>query len=263
MKTNLLRNTLTVVAALASCGVAQAHLNYTNRDFGSWDPGNEYRTMTLSGSVSGDFGWAFGTEDALADSHRMRAFRFHLANAGFVNIMVGSTGAGTFFPAYSIYEGLSHLRPNGFAHDQSERTQQALTAIYGDPHGKRGAFNSLGDWVIGNDDRVDPEEGFQASSLRWFTYAGHAADGSSANFGLNPAILGDGLADGFVSGDFYLEAGDYTLMVGGAFLRESDPGGPYTAFPVNTTITVIPEPSAATLALVSCLGLLLARRRRV
>jgi hypothetical protein len=53
--------------------------------------------------------------------------------------------------------------------------------------------------------------------LASFTYIGHAADGTAANFGNAPGIEGDGTADGFLTATFLdLAPGDYSFFVGGA-----------------------------------------------
>jgi hypothetical protein len=131
-----------------------------------------------------------------------------------------------------------------------------------------GCFNALGDWKMGNDD------GKQYSDLSSFIYAGNAADGTSANYGTgatiiprangttqtNDLIRGDGLADGSVTGIFALDAGDYTILVGGATY-----GGTSTSsFGFNSTLSVmaIPEPSTYALLSVGAMVLVAACRYR-
>lgn len=131
-----------------------------------------------------------------------------------------------------------------------------------------GCFNALGDWKMGSDD------GIQYSDLSSFIYAGNAADGTSANYGTgatviprangttqtNDLIRGDGLADGSVTGTFALDAGDYTILVGGATY-----GGTSTSsFGFNTTLSValIPEPSTYALFGIGALIMLGAYRKR-
>lgn len=247
---------------------AFAHLTYTGRDFGTLSPGNETVSTTKAGTISSTFGWAYSTDYDLGDSHRNRAFRFTLANPGQVNIAVQATGSGNpLLPAFSIYSGLAHLAPDALDHDGSPITVAYLTGLFGAPNVAQGAFNALGDWTIGNEDVYntpgDPLSGVAvAASLKSFIYQGNAADGTSSNFGSATGINGDGNADGFVSGSFYLPAGDYTLMVGGARMYSGGlPAGPYTSYGANVTLSVIPEPSACLVTALSGMGLLLRRRR--
>ena len=254
MKSQATARIASLAAMLAAAGSASAHITYTGRNFGSFSPGNQSTATTLGGSVSSNFGWAYSTDPQMGDSHRLRAFRFNLATAGNITVSTGAGAAG-FFPAFSVYGGLSHLAPHANAHDTSTITTDELNFVYGSGHGKRGAFNALADWFIGNDANAN-----QPASLRHFDYMGHAADGTSANFGSNPGIIGDGLADGVVTATFNLPAGDYTLMVGGAHYTAAPPAGPYNSNAVNVTLSVIPEPSTALLGALGALALL--RRRR-
>lgn len=262
MKTTI---SITLLIA-ATLGTASAHITYTNRDLGTFRPGNETKSSTKSGTISSTFGWAYSTDDDLGDSHRNRAFRFALLNPGQVTISVQRTGIDNILlPALSVYSGLSHLSPDANAHDTSPLSLTYLASL-GGTQPKQGAFNALGDWSIGNDDIYntpgDPDSGIAvAASLRSFIYQGNAADGTSVNFGSAAGIDGDGLADGFVTGTFNLPAGDFTLMVGGAEYLTTPPAGPYTSYAANVTLTVIPEPSGALLLGISCMGLVLRRRR--
>ena len=74
---------------------------------------------------------------------------------------------------------------------------------------------------------------------------------------------GDGLTDGFVTGTFFLAAGEYTLAVGGAnyFLQGTDslaPNYDNTNYTFTATVSNVPEPSAAGLLVagVAALGML-------
>lgn len=245
---------------------AFAHLSYTNRDLGTFSPGYESTFSTKSGTISSTFGWAYSTDDDLGDSHRNRAFRFSLSNAGQVTVSVQRTGAGNILlPALSIFSGLAHIAPDELDHDGSPITQLYLSGLLG-TQPKQGAFNALGDWSIGNEDVYntpgDPLSGVAvAASLKSFIYMGNAVDGTSANYGIAAGINGDGNADGFVSASFNLPAGDYTLMVGGAGYLANLPAGPYTSYGADVTLSVIPEPSVSLLGVITGLSLALRRRR--
>jgi hypothetical protein len=67
-------------------------------------------------------------------------------------------------------------------------------------------MNALGSFSVGND----------AGLISELEYIGHAADGTSANYGNADGILGDGNADGTVTGTFALQPGTYSLWVAGA-----------------------------------------------
>jgi hypothetical protein len=260
-----MKSTTIPLLLAATLGCASAHVSYTNRDLGTFSPGNETKSATKSGTISSTFGWAYSTDDDLGDSHRNRAFRFTLLNPGQVVISVQRTGVGNILlPALSVYSGLTHLPPEALAHDSSPLSLTYLASL-GGTQPRQGAFNALGDWSIGNDDVYntpgDPGSGLAVpASLRTLVYQGNAADGTSANFGSAAGINGDGIADGFVTGTFNLPAGDFTIMVGGAEYFTTPPAGPYTSYATDVTLSVIPEPSAALLGALGAVALL--RRRR-
>jgi hypothetical protein len=262
-----MKTTVSIPLLIAvTLGTASAHISYTNRDLGTFSPGNEMTSSTKSGNISSTFGWAYSTDDDLGDSHRNRAFRFTLLNPGQVMISVQRTGIGNILlPALTVYSGLSHLPPDALAHDSSALSLTHLASL-GGTQPKQGAFNALGGWSIGNDDVYntpgEPLSGIAVpASLRSFVYQGNAADGTSANFGSAVGINGDGLADGFVSGTFNLPAGDFTIMVGGAEYLTTPPGGTYTSYAANVTLSVIPEPSSAIMGLGALLAFACRRQR--
>ena len=261
------------LAALAIAGTkALAHVGYSGRDFGTlmYNPDGSGKTVTISTqTVSSGFGWADATDADWGDSHRGRFFRFTLSGSGDVQItaqrnLLGTGPTGTFLPAFSLYSGLGQLAPEQGGHDASQ------LSIDSRPAGTEGSFRSLTDWSIGNDDTYNtggPTSGvLYAARLAYFTYIGHAADGTSANFGSAAGIAGDGTADGFVTATFSsLAAGDYSLFVGGAnYALQTTETGP-TTFPtygVNVTVGLIPEPSTSSLLLGSAALLALLRRRK-
>jgi len=244
---------LCLAAACAAPSGLQAHISYSGRDFGALVVGNP-ATSILTQTVSSSFGWADATDDDWGDSHRLRAFSFSLNTSASVMITVernaGGTGpAGTFLPAFSLFSGLAHLS-SPLAHDRSALSVQWLRQQFGTSStglggsGKEGSLSALGDWAIGNSVSqtvIDPSD-----SLRFFTYIGHAADGTSVNFGLAPGINGDGLADGSVTASFHgLAPGNYSLFIGGAHYaaQTAEPGPTYPTYGVNVTVQAVPEPS--------------------
>jgi hypothetical protein len=220
-----------------------------------------FKTITNQ-TVTSDFGWVAGTSPAYGDAHHIRAFRFTLAEAGLTTINVAADAArGTalglpIMPAFSLYSGL--LSTGSPDYDTAGITLAWLQTL-GSPQPRNGALNSLGDWKIGNDASVPDGLGnYDFNELSSLTYIGNAADGTSANFGSAAGINGDGVADNSVQQSFWLPAGDYTVIVGGAEIAGSNS----LTFGINTSLTVIPEPSGALLLGISCLGLAVRRRRR-
>lgn len=202
-------------------------------------------------TVTSNFGWAAGTNaDVLGNAHDIKAYRFTLAEAGLATINVSraarGTGAQTFLPAFSLYSGLLHT---GSADYDTAPVTLAYLATLGGTQPKDGAFNALDTWKIGNDD----------GDLSTLTYVGNAADGTSSIFGAASGINGDGLADGSVQASFWLPAGDYSLIIGGADVSGNDLTGTYG---IDASLTVVPEPSAIGLLGLSACGLLIRRRIR-
>ncbi len=254
----------TIIISLLAARTAIAHTTYggITRDLGpSVDVvpgvisgasiGSPYFKSIETQTVTSNFGWVAGTGAAFGDAHDIKAYRFTLAEAGWATITVGSaargTGLETFFPAFSLYSGLFHT--NGVSDYDTALVTQNYLATLGDPQPRNGAFDALHTWKMGND----------AGELSTLTYVANAADGTASNFGSAAGINGDGLADGSVTGSFWLPAGDYSLTIGGADSSGTDLLGTYG---INVSLTVIPEPSAAGLLVVSVVGLI-ARRKRV
>ena len=222
-------------------------------------------------------------------------------------------GHDVLLPGFSLYAGLSHTT-SPLAHDSSSLSVEWLRQQFGtagvaeaytdananavwDPgeaftdtnangvwdsanlggSGKEGSFNALGNWSIGNSTTnwptvpADP----RTDSLRSFTYVGHAADGTTANYGTfgTATIGGDGVADGTVSQTFLnLASGDYSLLVGGAgYAAQATEtmtfGATNTSYPtygVSVTVAPLPEPTGVVLVVVGLAGAasIVARRRR-
>lgn len=253
MKTNLITK-LTFAAVLCSVSPSFAHTSYggSARDLGTVSGTSitpYFKTITNQ-TVTSDFGWAAGTSPLFGDAHDIKAYRFTLAEAGLATITVSAanrgSGLGTFYPAFSLYSGLLHT--NGISDYDTALVTQEYLASLGDPQPRRGAFDALDTWKMGND----------AGELSTLSYVGNAADGSASTFGTASGINGDGLADGFISASFWLPAGDYSLMIGGANLAGSDETGTYG---IDVGLGVIPEPSSMLLGGLGALCLF-ARRNR-
>ena len=156
---------LTVLPILLT-HTASAHTTYGGvaRDLGpsvGSDPGiitgasvaTPYFKTINTQSVTSNFGWAHGTEAAFGDAHDIRAFRFTLAEAGWATIQATTAARGSglagLLPAFSLYSGLLHTT-TGADYDTAPVTQ-AYLATLGNPQPRRGAFNALDTWKIGND----------------------------------------------------------------------------------------------------------------
>ena len=278
----------TLIAASAAPSGLQAHISYTGRDFGT-DP----LSVTVSSqAASSAFGWADATDADWGDSHRGRLFRFKLTTPASIMISVTRGGsAGTFLPGFSLFSGLAQrannegvqqggtFRTEALAHDGAALSIQSLVDQFGSGNGsglgdsgKEGSFRALDNWSIGNDPTYvtsgDATSGILIEArLAYFTYIGHAADGTSANYGNAAGINGDGVADGSVTATFNdLAAGDYSFFVGGANYNAqlTETGPTYPTYAFTATVQTVPEPSTwALLALGGAtLGVALRRQLR-
>lgn len=260
MKT-ILFSAAVLTILLGTAQTASAHISYSNRNFGTLVVGAPASSINNQ-TVSSAFGWADATDADWGDSHRGRFFRFTLTATASVMVTVqrnssGTGTAGSFLPAISVYSGLAQ-RANNEGVDQGGtfRTEalahdNAVLSVNSRPQGTEGSFRSLVDFSIGNDNTFntagDPTSGILIPArLAHFTYIGHAADGTSDNFGTVPGINGDGIADGFVTATFDgLAAGDYSLFVGGAnyAAQLTETASPFPTYGVNVSVQAIPEPS--------------------
>jgi len=241
------RSITRLLAALATCflasHVAQAHLTYGGRDFGTYS-GLTNGTFTITDqTVTGNYGWADAADGILGDSHRGRAFRFRLLNPALVTLAVSAnpgTNALVLTPAFSVYLGLGAVTP--FApsqttnppaadHDGSTASlawrtswvQTNLNPSATDESPTDGCWNALGDWKIGGDGDL-PWDFSQLSSL---IYKGSAAaTGTASN----------------VTSSFALAAGDYTVFIGGNDLASKVSGTAALGHGLAVTFSVTPAP---------------------
>jgi hypothetical protein len=238
---------LALIACLFSGTVAQAHLTYSGRDFGSYS-GLTNGTFTITNqTVTGNYGWADAADGVLGDTHRGRAFRFHLDNAALISLTVSAnpnataTSLGDLTPAFSVYSGLGAVAPfppsqttnppsadhDGTPASLAWRTwwvQHNLNPSATDESPTDGNWNALGDWKIGGDGDLAGD----FSQLSTFIYKGSAASTTSG---------------GSVTGTLVLPAGDYTILIGGNDLANKTSGTALSAYGIAATLTVAPAPS--------------------
>ncbi len=248
-RANPLVGGLTTLAACLLAGTAaHAHVSYTGRNFGAFSGLTNASAAITNQTCTGNFGWADAADGVLGDSHKGRAFRFHLDNTALVTLTVAAnpaatgTSLGDLTPAFSIYGGLAGLAPYAVGwtnypgsadHDFGAaslvwRAWWEQQNIGGDgttnSFATDGSWNALGNWQIGGDGDL-PGDFAQLSS---FSYKGSAA---STNSG------------GTVSGTFALPAGDYTIFVGGNDPANKTSGTAALARGISATLTVAPAPA--------------------
>jgi hypothetical protein len=238
---------------LAAVPAAQAHLTYSGRDFGSFT-GLSYGSATISNqAITGNYGWADAADGVLGDSHKGRAFRFHLDNDAYVsfkfsaNPSATATSVGGLIPGFSVYQGLAAIAPfaasqtalpSSADHDFSDSSAAWRTAWAKDNLGPSfdasatdGSWNALGQWKIGG----DGDKPGDFAQLSTFNFRGFGVDYDK---------------DGTATAGFRLAAGDYTIMVGGNDILNKGSATAGSAFGVSGTLTVtaVPEPTTWTLA---------------
>lgn len=235
------------VLSVATATTASAHLNYNGKNFGVFD-GLGFQSTTISQNVPNLSGWADGTDADFGNTHGVTFYRFSLSGTVTVTVTVDAANPGTVLPGFSIYAGLGQTAPS--PDYETEITNEYLATLPG-PQPKEGAFRALTTWMMGS------ETDLTFAEMSTFTYMGNAADGTSANFGLEVGINGDGLADGHISRSFLLPAGDYTLVVGGANYSDTA-GGPTL---VLATVSAVPEPGSGLLTMIGCAAVFGLKRR--
>lgn len=233
---------LTLAACFLAGHVAQAHITYGGRDFGAYSGLTNGTFSITNQTVTGNYGWADAADGVLGDSHRGRAFRFHLDGVALVSLTV-SANPGTnllvLTPAFSVYSGLAALSPynppsqttNAVSadHDFSAASvawrtwwvQQNIDTNATTEAPTDGSWNAIGNWKIGGDGDLPGD----FSQLTSFIYKGSAA----ATVGATN-----------VSGSFALPAGDYTVFIGGNDIANKTSSTALVAYGLATTLSVAP-----------------------
>lgn len=238
---------LALALSLILTVAAQAHISYSGRNFGSYSGlTNETATITNQ-TVTGNYGWADAADGILGDSHRGRAFRFHLDHAALVTLSVSANpnattnSLGGLTPAFSIYSGLAAIAPfppsqttnaPSADHDFGDASvawrtwwvQQNVDPNATDPSPTDGSWNALGDWKIGGDGDLPGD----FSQLSTFTYKASSKTTVSG---------------GTATGTFPLAAGDYTVFIGGNDISNKTSDTAFSPHGISATFSVAPAPT--------------------
>jgi hypothetical protein len=261
---NWLRVRLVASVAVAGFGLSfnsLAHISYSGRDFGSFSGLADSSVSINNQAVTGNFGWADAADGNLGDSHKGRAFRFHLDNAALVTIRVAAnpnataTSVGGLLPGFSVYQGLAATSPFAATqtalpsspdHDFADASVAWRTAFAQfnlgsqlDSSATGGSWNALGNWKIGGDGDLPGD----FSQLSTFNYRGFGVDYDH---------------DGVATLTQQFGAGDYTLFIGGNDLATKDSATATSAFGLSATVSVQATPEPTTWALLGMGGALLA-----
>lgn len=263
----MMRAVLAAVTALAA-GSASAHVSYLNHDYLVNGVFDGLATYTLSHKVvTSSYGWADASDSDWGDSHRGRFTTFTLTAPSDVILTVVRQAGVTYtsggvlrqalddlIPAFSLYAGIvPHLSHDGSDHPLFLASHPGYlpTAAYFDGvhvGTKEGAWNGLGDFVMGNKSTevVAPN----VWDARRLSFLGFALDGEGVDVtgdGLLD-LSGDGTNDGQVAKSFRLAAGAYTAVIGGAcYTCQFDSGATVSerrGFSASLTVTPVPEPGS-------------------
>jgi len=244
---SLVKGLMTAAVCLGANYGAEAHVGYSARDFGSYSGLTNGTRAITNQAVTGNYGWADAADGILGDSHRGRAFRFHLDNSALVSLTVSANANATtnslggLMPGFSIYAGLAAVAPfapsqtalpSAADHDSGEASiawrtwwvQQNLDPGATNSDATDGSWNALSDWKIGGDGDL-PGDFSQLSSL---IYKGSAADTNHA---------------GTVSGSFVLGAGDYTIFIGGNDIENKTAETALSPHGISAILSVAPAPA--------------------
>lgn len=239
-----------MLALLAAHESAFAHVSYTGRNFGTFT-GLTSETSTINNQrVTSNFGWADAADGDLGDSHHGRAFRFTLQNQAWVDISIAENAISSsviagLIPSFSVYSGLAAISPFPAGQTSADHdfnpASEAWRTTWAEANlgaGKTvadtdGSWNAVGDWKMGGDGDVAEVD----SQLSSFIYVASATSMTHS-----------------VTGRFLLNAGDYTLFVGGNGMIDHMDVANY-GIAATLSVSAVPEPESMAM-LLSGLGLL-------
>ncbi|MDN5751654.1 MAG: FxDxF family PEP-CTERM protein [Nitrosospira sp.] len=231
---------------------AMAHPDYKN--LGTFSGLSVGASGSVNTSVHSNYGWADAADADWGDSHNGQFLQFTLENPAAVKLSVESNmtpneAGGVLLPGFSVYEGLAVP----LAHDFADAAF-AWRDMQAGPAADEGFWNAMGSFQTAND----------AGETSFLTFKGYAVDGTAANFGsatTQPGVMGDGTADGMVNKIFSLDAGTYSVIVGGADYDAVGTAAGSRNYDFDASIAVVPEPETYAMLLAG-LGLMGAVARR-
>lgn len=283
MKTTLKH--LAVAIAGLSALPAFAHVSYSGRDFGTFS-GLSAQSVTIANqAATSNYGWADAADADWGDSHKLKWYTFTLQNASDVTISAAAkadatgTSVGGLLPGFSLYSGkaVAAAYDNSYLSWQYRKTlsPETLTPVWNAPTGSNlyGSLNTKGELTAGLpgyegslNARGNVTMGNDAGATSTLSLIGYAVDGDRNNFsmGFEAGIVGDGVLDGFVTKTFHLDAGVYSVVIGGANYAQSlTPTDPMAlkGYGISATVAAVPEPESYALFLAG-LGLMASVGRR-
>ncbi len=283
---HLLKTAITMALATLAAS-SQAHISYSGRNFGTLVNGSN--ATFANQAVTSNYGWIDAADTSLTfdanlanvrnlaltagadideipvglgvdnlylgDSHKARAFRFHLDTTLTVTFTAmakanaTNTSVGGLLPGFSVYKGLAAVAP--FTAPQSSAdydfslASQAWRNSWAQANGlggfgfaaTQGNWNGLGDWQSGGDGD---------NALSTFEFMGHGVDADMNGDATVTLLLGPG---------------DYSVFVGGADMANKGSALANKAFGLSLNVSAVPEPQSWLLMLLGAPLLALRRRR--
>ncbi|MCK9607637.1 MAG: peptidase M10 [Methylomonas sp.] len=235
---------------------ANAHVGYRSLDVNN----------PFTDSVTSDFGWHEGTQPTLANSHDLRWFNFTLAQSSYVDISVASTGAGTFASSSRTVTGATgadftsvgdlDVAISLFSGMVPASSVESITDVNGTLNGF--PVPSQGITTIGTN------AGPFGAGINTLTNSG--GETSSISYLMHANDFGSGLTEAL--NHIFLNAGQYTLLVGGAseILFDDDGitelnAGTYGVV-ASLSVQPVPVPGAVWLFASAMAGLIGVSRRK-
>lgn len=200
-----------VLLGMVFASQANAHVGYRSLDVNN----------PFTDSVTSDFGWHEGTQPTLANSHDLRWFSFTLAQASYVDISVSSLGAGTFTRNSRTVTG-----GTGTAFDSVGHLDVAISLFSGvvpadsvesitDVNGTLNGFPVPGQGITTIGTNAGPfGPGINTLTNVFNPLTNTGGDTSSISYLTHANDFGSGLTEAL--SHVFLNAGQYTLLVGGA-----------------------------------------------
>ncbi|AEG01144.1 VPLPA-CTERM sorting domain-containing protein [Methylomonas methanica] len=191
------------IMSLLIAGQAYAHVDYTVLP----------QDTPFTTDVLTDFAWYEGTQPGLANSHDFRWFSFDLSGTSKVSISVAATGAGDFVGNEGPVSSVGALDV-GFTLYSGVVPLESIESdtLTGTGFGGFGGFNDQG--VATTQDQTTAASAFVGAGPGDVTLGN--ADGDWATIGYITHVNNGGAGVTEMLNNWLLQAGSYTLLVGGA-----------------------------------------------